>query len=90
MPGRPFQKGQSGNPGGRPKAVQEVRELARAHCADAIAELARLAVKAKSEAARIAAIRELLDRGYGKATQPIAGEVNSPPIIVITESEAKY
>ena len=66
--------GVSGNPGGRPKAVEEVRELARAHCPDAIAELARLAVKAKSECARIAAIRELLDRGYGKATQPLADE----------------
>ena len=64
----------SGNPGGRPKAVEEIRELACAHCPDAIAELARLAVKAKSEAARIAAIRELLDRGYGKATQPLADE----------------
>jgi hypothetical protein len=32
----------------------------------AIAELARLAVKAKSATARIAAIRELLDRGYGQ------------------------
>lgn len=71
MTGRPFQKGQSGNPGGRPKAVAEVRELARAHCPDVIAELARLALKAKSEAARVAAIRELLDRGYGKSVQAI-------------------
>jgi hypothetical protein len=69
-----FKAGVSGNPGGRPKAVEEIRELARAHCPDAIAELARLAVEAKSESARIAAIRELLDRGYGKATQPLAGE----------------
>ena len=69
-----FKAGVSGNPGGRPKAVEEIRELARAHCPDAIAELARLAVEAKSESARIAAIRELLDRGYGKATQPLADE----------------
>jgi hypothetical protein len=36
--------------------------------------LARLAIKAKSEAARVAAIRELLDRGYGKAGQMLAAE----------------
>jgi hypothetical protein len=38
----------------------------------AITELGRLAVQAKSEAARIAAIRELLDRAYGKPTQYLA------------------
>ena len=54
---------------GRPKVIAELRELARAHAPDAIKELARLAIKAKSEAARVAAIRELLDRGYGKAGQ---------------------
>jgi hypothetical protein len=53
---------ESGNPGGRPKVLGEVQELARQHAASAIAELARLAVKARSETARIAAIRELLDR----------------------------
>jgi len=41
---------------------------------DAIKELARLAIKAKSEAARVAAIRELLDRGYGKAQQMVENE----------------
>ena len=59
-----FRKGQSGNPGGRPKVLGDVQELARQHAPTVIVELARLALKAKSETARIAAIRELLDCGY--------------------------
>jgi len=35
-----------------------------------------LALKAKSETARIAAIRELLDRGYGRPRQAV--EVSAP------------
>ena len=70
--GRPFRPGQSGNPGGRPRVVGELRELARARAPEAIEELARLAMKARSESARVAAIRELLDRGYGKPTQFLA------------------
>ena len=69
MRGRPFKKGQSGNPGGRPRVIAELRDLARAHAPEAIKELARLAVKARSESARVAAIRELLDRGYDKPAQ---------------------
>src|SRR6201987_3855624 len=71
-----FRKGESGNPGGRPKVLGEVQELARQHAPSAIAELARLALKAKNETARIAAIRELLDRGYGRPRQ--AMEVSVP------------
>ena len=71
-----FRKGESGNPGGRPRVLGEVQELARQHAPFAIAELARLAVKAKSETARIAAIRELLDRGYGRPRQAV--EVSAP------------
>jgi len=37
--GKPFKKGQSGNPGGRPKVVAEVKELAREHTAEAIQTL---------------------------------------------------
>jgi uncharacterized protein DUF5681 len=37
--GRPFPKGQSGNPGGRPKELRDVIELARSHTTDAIETL---------------------------------------------------
>ena len=31
---------------------------------------------------QIAAIMELLDRGYGKATQPLSGDPDGPPLAV--------
>jgi hypothetical protein len=71
-----FCKGISGNRGGRPKVLGDVQELARLHAPSIIIELARLALKAKSETARIAAIRELLDRGYGRTRQSV--EVSTP------------
>jgi hypothetical protein len=48
------------------KASLEIKGLARRHAPEAMRELARLATKADSEQARIAAIKEILDRGYGK------------------------
>src|SRR6187455_2351500 len=58
-------------PGTPNKMTAEVRELARYHGSDAIQELARIALHSKTDQARVAAIKELLDRGYGKSPQAI-------------------
>jgi hypothetical protein len=66
----------SGRKKGTPnKVTAEIKELAQNYGPQGIAELARLATKAESEAARVAAIKGLLDRGYGRAVQPIENSV---------------
>jgi hypothetical protein len=70
--GRPFPKGVSGNPGGRPKVLGDVQELARQKSPEAINTLSNIMNDEKApSAARVAAANALLDRGYGKPTQPI-------------------
>jgi hypothetical protein len=49
----PFQPGQSGNAGGRPRVLAEVRELARAHTASALNALVEIA-KIKKHHQRLA------------------------------------
>ena len=67
-----FQKGQSGNPGGRPKALREVEELARQETPAAMQTLATIHRNKKAPyAARVAAANALLDRGWGKARQAL-------------------
>jgi hypothetical protein len=61
------------------KASGAVRELAQKFGPEIIQKLADIAGLSGSagsefEMTRITAMRELLDRGYGKATQPIGGE----------------
>lgn len=68
-----FEKGISGNPGGRPKEVAEVRELARKYTDEAVETLVSIMQDVKSPAnARIAAATALLDRGYGRAGQSLS------------------
>ena len=74
--GKPFQKGQSGNPGGRPKVVAEVKELARKHTGKAIETLVSIMANPKAApAARVSAANALLDRGYGRPAQHITGDI---------------
>lgn len=51
------------------KATAEIRTLASAYSAEAISILVEIARNADSDTAKIAACRELLDRGHGKARQ---------------------
>jgi hypothetical protein len=66
--GRPFPKGQSGNPGGRPKAEGEIRELAQKHGPEALQRLVDLMGSANERVA-VAAAQAVLDRAYGRPVQ---------------------
>lgn len=68
----PFEKGQSGNPGGRPKEVAEVRRLAQTHGTAAITRLVQW-MASDNPKASVAACQALLDRGFGKPAQPLTG-----------------
>jgi len=91
--GRPFAKGSSGNPHGRPKAALDITKLARQYGPAGVEMLAELAgltpgKVAEPDTARIAAIKELLDRGFGKATQLITGDPERPVAIEFTWAPA--
>jgi hypothetical protein len=51
------------------KSTRDIRALAQPHGPDAVAALAKIMTESESDSARIAAAKELLDRGYGKAKQ---------------------
>jgi Family of unknown function (DUF5681) len=71
-PGNRFKSGQSGNPGGRPKAIIEVAAAARERTTEAIETLAAIMRDTNAPpSARVSAATALLDRGWGKASQTI-------------------
>jgi hypothetical protein len=74
-----FPRGNRAIPGGRRKKTAEdieIQQLARQHGPTAINALVKIATKGKSESAQVAAALALLDRGYGKPTQPVENDVN--------------
>jgi hypothetical protein len=76
------------------KSTVEIKELAQQYAPEAIAELARLMKEAESEAARVTAIKEILDRAYGKSPQALTGEGGGPiqhqvGVSWMTEEQAK-
>ena len=76
-----FQPGQSGNPSGRPKASARARDAAREHTETAIGVLVSIMTSEDAAtAARVAAASAILDRGYGKPTQPIDGDGEGGPV----------
>ena len=83
-----FKKGQSGNPKGRPKENAEIKALARTFAAEAVETLAGWMRTADAKAS-VAASMALLDRGYGKPTQPVSGDEDRPPVTFIIEQVTK-
>jgi hypothetical protein len=81
-----FRPGQSGNPLGRPrnsdlvgpsKTRADVRELAKSYAPGAIETLKKVMDDPKAPpAARVGAATAILDRGWGKPTQPVDANVN--------------
>lgn len=69
-------------PGIPNKVTAEIRSLAQLEGPATIARLVKLRSH-KNGSIAVAACRELLDRGYGKATQHIAGEGGGPLTIQV-------
>ncbi len=88
---RAMAKGQKtgGRTAGTPnKATAEVKAIAQKYGPDAIKRLAELGgliegvAGAESEAAQVSACNTILDRAYGKASQPIDGDGEGGPVLL--------
>ena len=89
-PGRPFPPGVSGNPGGRPKSVREVQELASTYTVEAVQALVTTMRRCQGgvseegilsiadwKEVRQAAVA-ILNRACGMPSQPITGVPGAP------------
>jgi hypothetical protein len=81
LPGNVTSK--TGRSPGRPPVIRHIRELARENTDAAFAELRKIALSGESESARVAAIKEIFDRGWGKAAQPHTGDGGKGPMKMV-------
>ena len=86
-----FVKGKSGNPSGRPKIPEGVRELAKAHTEEAIRTLAEVMGDSSApHGARVTAAEKLLDRAWGKSESTVNVNDNRTPRDLSTAEILSY
>lgn len=76
--GTSFQKGKSGNPGGRKALPADVKEAFAAACPRAVATLVAL-LDSKSEPIRMRAAEIIVNRHLGPPAAPVAAPVAEDP-----------
>lgn len=85
-----FEKGKSGNPSGRPKVDKDVKEMLKAAAPKAAALLIETVNDPEVKIdLRIKCAETVMDRVYGKAVQPIEGNMDNKVEIVLGGA-AKY
>lgn len=86
-----FVKGVSGNPKGMKAMPQEVREMLKAAAPEAVKLLTDTMNDPTAKAdLRVRCAETVLDRVYGKATQPIEGSMDNHIEIVLKGDLDKY
>jgi hypothetical protein len=89
----PFQKGRSGNPGGKSKVLVDGRtltDLARDHTERAVQALVEVLEKPEaSDAAKVSAATALLDRGWGRPKQDLGIEMKPDEATATLLEEAR-
>jgi Family of unknown function (DUF5681) len=79
--GRPFQPGQSGNPGGKRKQPTNLAELARTATPQAMQTLVDIMNNEKASfAVRAYCAEKVLDRSLGKPVQQTNSRLTGPPL----------
>lgn len=71
--GKPFEKGQSGNPNGRPPRTEEEWDLIAAckgKTPAALETIERIMFESESDKTRLTAALAIIERAHGKAIQP--------------------
>ena len=82
-----FEKGISGNPGGRPKKPQDLEK----HGLAAFRRIAKIAEDSENEKIRFEANKWLCEMAFGKPTQSteIEGSLDTSPMVIQLEGELK-
>lgn len=85
-----FIKGQSGNPGGRPKDDNELKRLCKEATKESYGRISDIAQHSEDDGVRLKANTWILEYGWGKAKEQVelTGEDGGPAILqVLTKVE---